>query len=116
MFQFRLFRIKTSIKGHPRSARDPGRYSVARIQRSIRTTYEPCGDRPAADFYTSRIFYSKEDGRILKADFDVDSRDLLVTSTSFNRSDWSCISCDALHKIERGIVSSGIRRTSHYCH
>jgi hypothetical protein len=74
-------------------------YESIRIQRQIRGEHEAIGSGPTADCFECGDFFPKDDLRTQMSVLVEDSRELLISSSSFTRDDWTCISCDKAHHL-----------------
>ncbi len=75
------------------------RYESIRTQRQIRGEHEAIGSGPTADCFECGDFFPKDDLRTQMSVLVEDSRKLLISSSSFARDDWTCISCDKAHHL-----------------
>ncbi len=76
-----------------------GRYEEIMIQRKIRGQHESVNTGPGVECFECGSFFEEGDNRSFMADLDENKDELLVSSTSFNRSTWSCISCESGHNL-----------------
>jgi hypothetical protein len=79
--------------------RRSGRYEEIMIQRKIRGQHESVNTGPGVECFECGSFFEEGDNRSFMADLDENKAELLVCSTSFNRSTWSCISCESGHDL-----------------
>ncbi len=75
------------------------RYESIRTQRQIRGEHEAIGSGPTADCFECGDFFPKDDLRTQMSVLVEDSMELLISSSSFAREDWTFISCDKAHHL-----------------
>jgi hypothetical protein len=75
------------------------RYESIRTQRQIRGEHEAIGSGPTADCFECGDFFPKKNFRTQMSVLVEDSRELIISSSSFVRDDWTCISCDKVHPL-----------------
>jgi hypothetical protein len=75
------------------------RYESIRTQRQIRGEHEAIGSGPTADCFGCGDFFPKNDFRTQMSVLVEDSRELIISSSSFVRDDWTCFSCDKAHPL-----------------
>jgi hypothetical protein len=75
------------------------RYESIRTQRQIRGEHEAIGSGPTADCFECGDFFAKDDLRTQMSVLVEDSRELIISSSSFVQDDWTCISCDKAHPL-----------------
>jgi hypothetical protein len=70
-----------------------------RTQRQIRGEHEAIGSGPTADCFECGDFFAKDSLRTQMSVLVEDSRELIISSSSFVQDDWTCISCDKAHPL-----------------
>jgi hypothetical protein len=88
----------------PSGDRDPdmrktAKYDEIMIQRKIRGEHESVNSGPGVEGFDCGSFYMAGDNRSLYANMEESTNDLLVSSTSFNRFNWECTSCEMRHDL-----------------
>ncbi len=88
----------------PSGDRDPdmrktAKYDEIMIQRKIRGKHESVNSGPGVEGFDCGSFYMAGDNRSLYANMEESTNELLVSSTSFNRFNWECTSCDVRHDL-----------------
>jgi hypothetical protein len=76
-----------------------GRYEFIKIQRAIRGEHATSGEGPKVDSFKCGSFIDDNLSSTNRANVQEDTVELMVSSTSFSREDWVCISCDVGHKL-----------------
>ncbi len=89
---------------HPSGDRDPdmrktAKYDEIMIQRKIRGEHEAVNSGPGVEGFDCGSFFMAGDNRSLYANMEESTNDLLVSSTSFNRFNWECTSCETRHDL-----------------
>jgi hypothetical protein len=90
------------LRGEGKSATptpNSGRYDFIQTQRYIRGEHASTSRGPSVDKFKCGSFFNTGDSRTARSDVVEDSTNLVVSSTSFRRHDWVCISCDIEHKV-----------------
>jgi hypothetical protein len=75
------------------------RYEEIMVQRRIRGEHAALGLGPSAENFECGDFHTEGDNRLLKAVLSENRNSLIVCSTSFNRDDWTCVSCEVDHPL-----------------
>ncbi len=88
----------------PSGDRDPdmrktAKYDEIMIQRKIRGEHEAVNTGPGVEGFDCGSFFMAGDNRSLYANMEESTNDLLVSSTSFNRFNWECTSCETRHDL-----------------
>jgi hypothetical protein len=88
----------------PSGDRDPdmrktAKYDEIMIQRKIRGEHEAVNSGPGVEGFDCGSFFMAGDNRSLYANMEESTNDLLVSSTSFNRFNWECTSCETRHDL-----------------
>jgi hypothetical protein len=108
----------------PSGDRDPdmrktAKYDEIMIQRKIRGEHEAVNSGPGVEGFDCGSFFMAGDNRSLYANMEESTNDLLVSSTSFNRFNWECTSCETRHDLlplrhTRGTTGRGAESSSSY--
>jgi hypothetical protein len=76
-----------------------GRHEFIRIQRQIRSEHAASSIGPAAKNFKCSSFEEDKNCYANRIQLVEDAAELMVSTTSFTRSDWICTSCDVGHKL-----------------
>ncbi len=76
-----------------------GHHKFIRIQRQIRGEHAYSSIGPAAESFKCGSFEDDKNCNANRIQLVEDAAELMVSTTSFTRSDWICTSCDVGHKL-----------------
>ena len=88
------------LRGEGKSATptpNSGRYDFIQTPRYIRGEHASTSRGPSVDKFKCGSFFNTGDSGTARSDVVEDSTNLVVSSTSFRRHDWVCISFDIEH-------------------
>jgi hypothetical protein len=75
------------------------RYKNIKTQRQLRGEHTAIGSGPTAGCYECGGIFVKEENRTSRAVLLEDTKELIVSTNSYIKEDWSCISCKRSHPL-----------------
>jgi hypothetical protein len=75
------------------------RYRNIKTQRQLRGEHTALGNGPTADCFECGSIFVENDNRTSRAVLMEDTRELIVSTHSYLKEDWSCISCKRSHPL-----------------
>ena len=75
------------------------RYKNIKTQRQLRGEHTAIGSGPTADCFECGSIFVDGDNRTSRSILVEDTKELVVSTSSFIKEDWSCISCRRSHPL-----------------